>query len=62
VIFSVKRKTYYENRFNKKMGRLKCHVVKVFKTFLGIPYKKIYHYRETYYGKIKDVKNCDLDK
>lgn len=44
------------------MGRLQCNVTKIYKTLLGIPIKKLYHYRETYYGEIKDVKDCDLEK
>lgn len=44
------------------MGRLKCKVTRVYKTFLGLPFKQIHAYRETYYGEVKDLENCDLKK
>lgn len=58
---SVTRKTKTENRFGKKMGRLSANVVYIQKTFLKIPFKTIHKYRETYYGEVKDVKDCNLD-
>lgn len=58
----IKRKTRYENRFHKNMGRLKCKVTRVHKTFLGIPYKQVAAQRETYYGEIKTLEECILSK
>ena len=57
----IRRKTKYENRFHPKMGRIKCKVTKIQKILLGIiPLKTLHHYRETYYGKVKDVDTCKL--
>lgn len=44
------------------MGRLECRVTRVYKTFLGIPYKQVAAQRETYYGKIKTLEDCTLSK
>lgn len=44
------------------MGRLKCRVTKIYKTFLGIPIRILHKYRETYYGEVKPIKDCDLSK
>jgi hypothetical protein len=62
MIFSLKRKTKLENRYHPKMGRLKCRVTRVYKTIFGIPYKQIHAYRETYYGKVKELDECKLWK
>jgi hypothetical protein len=56
----VKRKTRTENRFSPKMGRLIARVTYVNKYFLGVPIKVLHKYRETYYGEVKDTKDCDL--
>lgn len=61
-LIEVKRKTTYENRYHKKMGRLKSKVIRVRLTFLGIPIKTLHKYRETYYGEIKDVEDCILSR
>lgn len=44
------------------MGRLEVYVTRIQKTFLGIAYKTIHKYRETYHGKIKNCKDCKLEK
>lgn len=63
MFFNVKRKSQYQNRYHEKMGRLKVKVVSIKLYFLNIlPIKKIHEYRETYYGEIKDVKDCKLSK
>lgn len=59
-LVSVKRKTRTEKRFSKKMGILTANVVYIQKTFLNIPFKTVHKYRETYYGEVKDVKDCRL--
>jgi len=56
----VKRKTRYENRYTKKMGRLQAKVTYIKKYALGFPVKTLHKYRETYYGKVKDCKECQL--
>lgn len=61
-MFGIKRKTKYENHYSHKMGRLNCKVTRVYKTFLGIPYKLTQKYRETYYGEVKDCEHCNLSK
>lgn len=42
--------------------KLECKVTKIYKTFLGMPIKTLHTYRETYYGEIKDIKDCNLSK
>lgn len=62
-IFKIKRKSVFENRYHKNMGSLKSKVTVVKLYLFGlIPIKTMYKYRETYYGKIKDVKDCELSK
>lgn len=61
-IVTVKRKTSQENRYSKKMGRLVTNVTKVKLYFMFIPIKTFYKYRDTYYGEIKELEDCDLDK
>lgn len=56
----VKRVTKTESRFHPKMGSLITNVIRIQKTFLGIPFKTLYKYRETYSGEIKDCKDCEL--
>lgn len=58
----IKRKTKYENRYHRNMGRVKCKVTRIYKSFLGIPFKLIHKYRETYYGEVKDCDDCELSK
>lgn len=62
-ILSVKRKSKFENRYSPKMGRLVARVtsVKIF-LFGVIPIKTLHKYRNTYYGKVKDVNDCNLNK
>ena len=61
-MIGIKRKTKYENRYHRNMGRLKCKVTRIYKTILGFPYKQIHAYRETYYGEVKDLEDCNLKK
>lgn len=61
-IIKIKRVSKYENRFHPNMGKLRTRVTRIYKTLLGIPYKVIYEYRETYYGEIKDLDECKLEK
>ncbi|WP_445734306.1 hypothetical protein [Mariniflexile sp.] len=59
-ILKVKRKTTYEKRYSLKMGELTTKVTYVKKYVLGIPFKTLHKYRETYYGEVKDCKDCIL--
>ena len=61
-LITVKRQTKLENRFAPKMGRLQAKVTYIKKQFLGITLKTLHKYRETYYGEVKDCKDCKLAK
>jgi len=48
---------------NKKMGCLITDVTRIKLYLFGlIPVKQIKAYRETYYGQIKELKDCDLNR
>lgn len=60
-MFKIKRKTKFETRFHKNMGCLICKVTTIKKYLFGIfPIKTIHEYRETKYGEIKNLKECNL--
>lgn len=59
-IIHVKRKTKIEKRHTIKMGELTTKVTYIRKYFFGLPIKTLYKYRETYYGEVKDTKDCML--
>ena len=61
-IIKVTRKTKREPRYHRKMGRIVVSITRIRKTFLGLPYKTLHKYRETYHGKVKDVDDCDLKR
>ena len=61
-MIKVKRKTKYEQRFSMEMGLLSCRVTRIHKTLLGIPFKQLHAYRETYYGEVKSLSDCDVHK
>lgn len=61
-LLKVLRKSTFENRFSPKMGRLISKVTRIKLLLLGIPIKTIHEYRDTYYGKVKDVEDCDIEK
>lgn len=63
MILKVKRKTRLENRYSRKMGRLKVPVTRIRVYLFGIiPLKTIHEYRETYYGEVKSLEKCRLSK
>jgi len=63
MFLKIKRKTKYENRYHKKMGRLKVPVVRIKVFFFGLfPIKTLHEYRKTYYGEVKDLEDCKLSK
>ncbi len=59
-LVQVRRKTKYENRYHRDMGRLKAKNTYIKKYVMGIPVKTLHKYRETYYGEVKDCKECVL--
>ena len=62
-LFKVKRESKLENRYSEKMGRLITRVTTIKIYFLEIlPIKTLHKYRETYYGKVKDIEDCELNK
>jgi len=61
-LFSVARKTRTEQRFTRKMGRLDTRVTYIRKQILGIPYRTLHKYRETYYGEVKSCADCQLER
>jgi len=61
MFLKVKRKTKYENRYHRKMGRLRVPVTRIKLAIFGlITIKTLYEYRRTYYGEVKSLKNCNL--
>ena len=44
------------------MGQLGCRVTRIHKTIFGFPFKQLHAYRETYYGEVKSLRDCDLHK
>ncbi|PIV94423.1 MAG: hypothetical protein COZ17_09965 [Flavobacteriaceae bacterium CG_4_10_14_3_um_filter_33_47] len=62
-VIQVKRKTKTEKRYSKKMGELTTNVTYVKTYLLGLlPIKTLHKYRETYYGLVKDCKDCSLTR
>lgn len=59
-ILQVKRKTKYEKRHTVKMGELTTKVTYIKMYLFGWPIKTLHKYRETYYGEVKDTKDCIL--
>ncbi len=63
MILKVKRKTKKETRTSEKMGCLITDVTRIKLYLFGIiPIKQLYAYRETYYGEVKELKDCDVDR
>jgi hypothetical protein len=44
------------------MGRLCAQVTRIQRHFLGIPYKTVHKYRETYNGEVKDCTECNISR
>ncbi|WP_317126919.1 hypothetical protein [Brumimicrobium aurantiacum] len=44
------------------MGRICVQVTRIRKHFLGIPYKTVHKYRQTYGGEVKDCEDCVISK
>ena len=56
----IKRETKYEKRYSVKMGELTTQVTYIKRHILGLPVRTLHKYRETYYGKVKDCKDCKI--
>lgn len=56
----VKRKHRQRKYYSKNMGMLNVRVTTIKKYLLGIPFQTLHRYRETYYGEVKDCKECKL--
>jgi hypothetical protein len=61
-MIQIDRKTRMEKRFTPEMGRLHTRVTYIRKTLLGFPFKTLHKYRETYYGEVKDCRDCLLQR
>lgn len=59
-LITIKRETRYEKRFSPKMGKLTTRVTYIKKYLLGLPVNTVHKYRETYYGEVKDCRDCNL--
>ena len=59
-LVKVLRKTKEEQRFSPSMGLLHTRVTYIKRTLAGIPVQTLHRYRGTYYGKVKDCKDCVL--
>jgi len=59
-IIYIKRETNSEKRYSVKMGELTTKVTSIKKYLLGFPIKTIHEYRRTYYGQVKNTKDCML--
>ncbi|MCB0372526.1 MAG: hypothetical protein KDD31_05925 [Muricauda sp.] len=56
----IKRETKYEKRYSVKMGELTTQVTYIKRYILGLPVRTLHKYRETYYGEVKDCKDCQV--
>lgn len=56
----IKRETRYEKRYSVKMGELTTQVTYIKRYFMGLPVRTLHKYRETYYGEVKDCKDCEI--
>ena len=61
-LIRIDRNTRIEKRFTPEMGRLHTRVTFIRKKFLGIPFRTLHKYRETYYGEVKDCSECVLQR
>ncbi|GLU42881.1 hypothetical protein [Allomuricauda sp. NBRC 101325] len=56
----IKRETKYEKRYSVTMGELTTQVTYIKQYILGLPFRTLHKYRETYYGEVKDCADCNL--
>jgi hypothetical protein len=63
MILKVKRKTKTETRTSRKMGCLITNVTHIKLYLFGlIPIKQVKAYRGTYYGEVKELRDCDINR
>ena len=58
----IDRKTRVEKRYTPEMGRLLTRVTYIRKKLLGVSYRTLHKYRETYYGEVKDCRECVIQR
>jgi hypothetical protein len=58
----IDRKTRVEKRYTPEMGRLHTKVTYIRKKLLGVSYRTLHKYRETYYGEVKDCRECVIQR
>ena len=51
----VRRKTKIEKHYDTKMGILTAKVTYIKRYFMGLPFKTMHKYRETYHGKVEKL-------
>jgi len=56
----IKRETKYEKRYSVKMGELTTQVTYIKRYIMGLLIRTLHKYRETYYGEVKDCKDCEI--
>ncbi|WP_375323380.1 hypothetical protein [Flagellimonas sp. GZD32] len=56
----IKRETKYEKRYSVSMGELTTQVTYIKQYILGLPFRTLHKYRETYYGEVKDCEDCNV--
>jgi len=59
-LLSIQRESKSETRYHPAMGVLVTKVTYIKKAILGLPFKTLHKYRETYYGKVKDCSECSV--
>ena len=59
-LIRISRKTQLEKRYSPKMGVLQTRVTYIRKKLLGLTFKTLHSYRETYYGEVKECADCRL--
>jgi hypothetical protein len=58
----IDSKTRVEKRYTPEMGRLHTKVTYIGKKLLGVSYRTLHKYRETYYGEVKDCRECVIHR
>ncbi len=60
-MIKIKRTTRYEKRHSKNMGKLTTKVTYIKRMICGISIQVLHKYRMTYYGEMKDCKECNIN-
>lgn len=59
-LLKIKRQSKYEKRHSVTMGKLTTRVTYIKKYLMGFPVRTLHKYRQTYDGKVKDCKACNV--